>query len=260
MIYDATPHKEVADIMSIKYDFHNLKVLIKAKLLEKNFDDMLITVGTMELKKLKNAIEDSNYRDLLSILRITIENVFEDFSKEKDPQRIDLIADKYQYKYMNDVAEELDNPFIKNYVDKLIDLSNIRTLLRVKKQKKQREFLSCSLLDGGKIDKDKILALLNDSIENIYGKLSYTDYVSVLKNGIEQYTKTGSSSELEKLSDNYIMRFMKDAKYISFGPESIIAYIYAKENEIKNIRMIMVGKLNNMPSEVIKERLREGYV
>ncbi|GFP75012.1 V-type ATP synthase subunit C [Clostridium fungisolvens] len=260
MIYDAAPHKEVVDIMSIKYDFHNLKVLIKAKLLEKNFDDILIPVGTIELKKLKNAIEDSNYRDLPSIFGRTIETVLEDFSKEKDPQRIDLISDKYQYRHMNEISVNLDNYFIKNYVDKLIDLSNMRTLLRVKKQKKQREFLSCTLLDGGKIDKDKILALLNDSIENVYGKLSYTDYAGVLKIGIEQYGKTGSSSELEKLSDNFIMRFMKDAKYISFGPEPIIAYIYAKENEIKNIRIIMVGKLNNMPSEVIRERLREGYV
>ncbi|GKU25598.1 V-type ATP synthase subunit C [Clostridium folliculivorans] len=260
MIYDATPHKEVVDIMSIKYDFHNIKVLIKAKLLDKNFDEILIPVGTIEIKKLKNAIDENNYRDIPNLMGKAIETAFEDFSKEKDPQRIDLIVDNLQYDHMYEIANRLDDPFIEKYVDKLIDLSNIRTLLRVKKQKKGREFLNCSLIDGGKIDKDRILVLLNDSIENVYGKLSYTDYGGVLKNGIEQYTKIGSSSELEKLSDNYIMRFMKDAKYISFGPEPIIAYIYAKENEIKNIRIIMVGKLNNIPSEVIRERLREGYV
>lgn len=260
MIYDATPHKEVADIMSIKYDFHNIKVLIKAKLLDKNFDEMLIPVGTIEIKKLKNAIDENNYRDIPNLMGKGMETALEDFLKEKDPQRIDLIVDKLQYDYMYEIANKLDDPFIKKYVDRLIDLSNIRTLLRVRKQKKGREFLNGALISGGRIDKDKLLVLLNDSAENIYGKLAYTDYSQVLKPGVEQYIRTGSSSELERLSDNYILAFMKDAKYVSFGPEPIIAYIYAKENEIKNIRIIMVGKLNNMPSEVIRERLREGYV
>ena len=36
--------------------------------------------------------------------------------------------------------------------------------------------------------------------------------------------------------------------------------IYAKETEIKIIRIIMVGKLNNIPAEVVRERLRDIYV
>ena len=56
------------------------------------------------------------------------------------------------------------------------------------------------------------------------------------------------------------MDMMKDAKMIPFGPEAVIAYIYAKETEIKVIRTIMVGKLNNITQEVIRERLRDVYV
>ena len=53
---------------------------------------------------------------------------------------------------------------------------------------------------------------------------------------------------------------MKKAKTIPFGIEPIIGYIYAKENEIKLIRIIMVGQMNNVPKEVIRERLRDSYV
>ena len=42
--------------------------------------------------------------------------------------------------------------------------------------------------------------------------------------------------------------------------EPLLAYIYAKETEIKVIRIIMVGKLNNIAEEVIRERLRDIYV
>lgn len=142
----------------------------------------------------------------------------------------------------------------------MIDLTNIKTLLRVKKQNKGREFLLSVIISGGNIDKETLLALLTDSTENIPGKLSYTNYVEVLKNGVESYIKSGSAGYLEKLIDNYIMEKMKSAKMISFGGEPLLAYIYAKETEIKVIRIIMVGKLNNINGEVIRERLRDIYV
>ncbi|QAA34062.1 V-type ATP synthase subunit C [Clostridium manihotivorum] len=260
LMYEVSPYREIVDIMSIKYDFHNIKVLIKSKVSKKDMKDILINIGTVELHKLSDAVMNDSYRDIPKVMAKAIEEVFLDFSKEKDPQRIDLILDRYQYQAVEDISERLKNPFIERYVDFLIDLSNIRTLLRVKKQKKGKDFLKETLLTGGKLDRDKILILLNESPENIYNKLAHTDYAPVLKSGIEDYIKTQSASKLEKLSDNYLMNFMKDAKYVTFGPEPILAYIYAKESEIKNIRIIMVGKLNNISSEVIRERLREVYV
>ncbi len=56
------------------------------------------------------------------------------------------------------------------------------------------------------------------------------------------------------------MDHAKEAKRVNFGPEPIIAYIIAKETEIKIIRIIMVGKINKVATEVIRERLRELYV
>lgn len=53
--------------------------------------------------------------------------------------------------------------------------------------------------------------------------------------------------------------YLKKAKLISFGPEPIIAYIFAKENEIKAVRIILTGKKNGVDPDIIKERLRERY-
>ncbi|WP_160672981.1 V-type ATP synthase subunit C [Clostridium sp. C8-1-8] len=260
LMYEVSPYREIVDLMSIKYDFHNIKVLIKSKLSEKDMKDILVNIGTVELEKLSDAVMNESYRDIPKVMAKAIEEVLLDFSKEKDPQRIDIIVDRYQYQAIRDISELLDNPFIGRYVDFSIDLSNIITLLRVKKLKKGREFFRETLLTGGKLDKDKLLILLNEAPENIYNKLAHTEYAMVLKSSIDHYIKTESASNIEKLSDNYLMKFMKDAKYVTFGPEPILAYIFAKESEIKNLRIIMVGKLNNIPSEVIRERLREVYV
>ena len=259
-MYKMSPSKEVIDIMSIKYDYHNIKVILKGRFLNKDLSDILIQVGRTETAKLKSILDNEELVDLNPIMRNGIEETIVDFNSKKDPQRIDIILDRYMYEEIKSIAKGLEDEFTSNYIKALIDLTNIKTLLRVKKQNKGREFLLSVVIDGGNIDKDMLLVLLTDSTENIPSKLSHTNYVNILKAGVEDYSKTNSAGLLEKLVDNYIMDMMKDAKMIPFGCEPLLSYIYAKETEIKVIRIIMVGKLNNITAEVIRERLRDVYV
>ena len=209
---------------------------------------------------MKAAVTNEEYSDLPQIMRSAIEEIERDFLATKDPQKIDIIADRYMFKHMLDIAKEIENRFVENYVKSLIDLTNIKSLIRIKKQDKDRRFLEEVLIEGGNTDKDNFIALLTDNLESLAGKLSYVDYIEPLRLGIEDYIKTGSLNGLEKLTDDYIVNMMKDAKYVSFGPEPVIAYIFAKENEIKLIRIIMVGKINGIEAGVIRERLRDNYV
>ncbi|MDS1002828.1 V-type ATP synthase subunit C [Clostridium sporogenes] len=260
LLYEISPVKSLVNMMSLKYDYHNIKVMIKGKILNKDFTDIIIPVGNVPVEKLKTFIDNEYYRDLNPIMRKAIEEVFEDFGTNKDPQKIDIILDKYMFEEMLLLNKEIGDKFLDKYLKILIDLTNIKTLLRVKKQNKDKNFFTSVIISGGFVDKDKLITLLNDTVENIPVKLSYTDYVEILRAGIDAYLKTGSINIFEKLSDNFIMEYMKKAKYITFGAEPIISYLYAKENEIKVIRIIMIGKLNNMKSEIIRERLRDIYV
>ena len=223
LMYDISPEKSLVDLMAIKYDYNNLS-------------------------------------DLPSFMRSGIEKAKEVFEGTTDPQQIDIILDNSMFEEMKEISKELNDRFVDKYVSALIDLTNLKTLLRVKKQNKARDFLQQVIINGGAIGEDTLVALLNDAPENISNKLTFTDYSEVIKSGLEDYIKTGSSSLLEKLIDNYIMDMMREAKFIPFGVEPLLAYIYAKETEIKVVRIIMVGKLNNISGEVIRERLRDIYV
>ena len=260
LMYNVSPEKKIIDLMSVRYDYHNIKVLIKGNALGKDLSYLFIPVGTIDTNVLKNIIELKDYYDLNPIMREAVEKVEESYEKEKDPQKIDIILDSYMYKNMLSIATELNIDYLLKFVKINVDLSNLKTLLRIKKQKKDREFLQQALLEGGTIDIDTLVQLLNESNENIISKLDYTNYSEVLKFGIDEFSKTGRLNKFEMLSDNFIMNFIKDAKYVSFGAEPLLAYIYAKENEIKIVRIIMVGKLNNRAADVIRERLRDIYV
>ena len=251
LVYELCPVKEIVDLMSTKYKYHNIKVLLKGKFLEKDRED---------LNELKRKIDTDNFRDLKGNVEKAVLEVIADFEANKDPQKIDIIVDRYMFKELDEIKKSLNYKFTDKLVNAMIDSTNVRTLLRVKKQGKGREFASEVLVTGGAISKDTLVAIINETPENIISKLSTSIYSDLIKEGVESYIATNSANLLEKLSDNYIMDLMKSGKLVTFGPERILSYIYAKETEIKIIRIIMVGKLNNITEEVIRERLRDIYV
>ena len=259
LVYEMSPVKEIVKIMSLKYDYHNAKVLLKAKVLGKDLSSMLIKLGNLDLQEVKRKIDSDDLKSLNGILGKGIQEAMKVFEETKDPQKIDIIIDKYMYEELVEINKSLDYKFIDNLVKAMIDSTNIRTLLRIKKQNKGRGFAEEVIFNGGAIDSNKLILLLNESPENIMSKLQSTIYSRLVKEGLEGYIATDSASLLEKLSDNYIMQLMKDSKLVTFGPERLLSYIYAKETEIKVIRIIMVGKLNNIAEEVIRERLRDIY-
>ena len=260
LMYELCPVKDVVDLMSVKYRYHNLKVLLKGKFLSKDLSNLLIDLGIEDLKELKSIIDLDNFDDLKGYTKKAVIEVVKDFEENKDPQKIDIIVDRYMFDEMKDIKKKLDYKFTDKLVLATIDLTNIRTLIRLKKQGQGREFAAKVLISGGAIDKDTLISIINETPENIITKLSTTIYSDIIKEGIENFKESNSASLLEKLSDNYIMDLMKGARLVTFGPDRILSYIYAKETEIKIIRIIMVGKLNNISQEVIRERLRDSYV
>ena len=259
-ITKATPYEILVDFMRVKYDYHNIKSLIKGKILEKDFSHILISTGIMNADELKAAINNDELKDLPTVMKEAIEATLEDYEATKDPQRIDIILDKYMFIHMRQIVKDINHEFINKYLTILIDLTNIKTLLRVKKLNKEAAFFRDLLIEVGKIDKKTFNELYSDSIEGISHRLKSTEYGDMIKDSMEHYAKTNSLAILEKNMDNYLMNYMKKAKFINLGPEPIVVYMFARETEIKNIRIILVGKLNKVSENLIRERLRDSYV
>ena len=60
--------------------------------------------------------------------------------------------------------------------------------------------------------------------------------------------------------DDYFVELIKDVKQIIFGQEVVFAYALSNEIQTRNLRIILISKLNGLSSEFIRERLRETYV
>ena len=248
----------IVDVLSLKYDYHNLKVLLKSKITGKDFSSLLMQAGTIDASKFKVKFETQS-NDLPREIMEAIDEVQKDFEENHNPQRIDIIVDKHYFRNLSRLAKEIDVKVITDYVEGLIDFQNMITLFRVQKQKRDARFLETVIFEGGTISKNKIVASINDNTDTILNKFKKEKLGTYLVKGLETFSETKRLSELEKISDNYLMELNKESKYVVFGPEPLFTYLVAKEREINAVRMIMVSKINNISSDKIRERLRETY-
>ncbi|HIH37160.1 MAG TPA: V-type ATP synthase subunit C [Methanocellales archaeon] len=252
------PDPELVDLFTLKYDFHNLKVLLKSKLSDQRAT--LIDLGAIAdvvPELMKGDISEISKKLPESYAR-AVERVLGEFNISKDPQIIDAGLDAEMFNLMFEFASKSE--FLLKLLQMHIDLANIKILIRSKKLGKSKKFLEYALLERGGLPKDVLLKMYDGSLDTMTSELCKSEYEEIIADGAEHYKKDGSLLWLEKLFDDFIAEHVKKAKYITFGLEPLVGYIIANENEVKLIRTILIGKLNEIPSEQIKKMVREGYV
>ena len=256
-LFDISPSKIPIRLITLKYFYHNLKVIIKEDIGKKDLKDLYMNIGDFDLKEYRDALVKGNKRNKNIELIQRVEELYEE---KKDPQLIDIYLDNAYFTELLELAEESQVDLFIEYAKNLIDFTNIRTLLRAKKQEKDVEFLRQIIIEGGNVRKETYLDLLNREVSSdtdVFKKLEIYKYI---KEALDSFKEKGNLSDFEREMDNYFIDLIKDVKYITYGPEVIFANVLAKEMEIKNLRIILVSKLNGLDSEFIREKLRDTYV
>jgi V/A-type H+-transporting ATPase subunit C len=246
------PGNEVLAALFRKYDYFNLKILLRGSLAGAGDLAYYSLAGTLPFEKLKlcvyegiKEIEDQEIFQALDEARVRYE-------PSKDPQMLDITLDRHYYRGLKRVADSTPSRLIRDLVKHLLDLANLRTLLRCQELKRDKKFLEAALLEPGLIDKDVLLDLREKSLPDIVSRLNYTPYFPALAGGFEGHP-------LEKLMDDFILDQFRKAKYLVSGIEPLVGFTLAKESEIKTVRFVLICKKNYVEAERIKERLRASY-
>lgn len=260
LVREISPEQSVVDLMALKYDYHNIKVMIKESIMEKDFSRLYSKVGTIDFQKLKTQFTSGEYRDMDPVFKEVVLAVLKDYVEKKDPQRIDILTDRFYFEHLLRLAEESGIELFKEHVKDLIDFINVSSAIRLKKQEKDLKFFEEVILENGNIDKEAVLSTVGETVESMINRFRNSRISKELSKGLEDYLESGRLSSFEKHMDNYLMRLNKSSKSVTFGPEPLFSYLVAKEMEIKILRIIMVSKQNNIPPDAIRERLRDLYV
>lgn len=260
MVFSALPERNELDLLKMPKDYHNAKAILKAEFLKTDPESYLVDGGLLRKEALIEMIKDRNYAFLSAEMTEGIAEAIDIFGKGRDPQEVDIILDKACYKEMYARAEAFGNDFLLEYVKLSIDILNVTTFVRLKQMKKPWDFFQKVFLEGGNIKDNIFVAGYEEPYQQLADRFTPYGFREIIEKGAVAARDTGLYSLMEKLCDNKRIEYVKDAKFVTFGIEPAIAYIVAKESEIKNLRMILNGKIARTPNEVILERLRETYV
>jgi len=260
-IDEISPDPDMVGLFFLKYDFHNLKVMLKSMYSGSENDALALSdMGTVPIEVLKAGLEAEENKTLPRFMGDAVGQIKEMFTLRIDPQKIDIVLDRAMYDHIFGVCRRKRNSFVTQYFKKQVDLVNLRSLLRAKRLGEDFEFLKRLLIPYGDLDIAYFANAIDQPYESIISTLEYTPYGKLAAEGIQDFLRSGNLTAFERLMDNYLLEYVRAGKHNPFGIEAIAGYLLGKENEIKLIRIIMVGKLNNMPAERIRERLRDVYV
>ncbi len=234
--------RRLFSIFLLKYDFNNLKILFKNL-----SDNSVLPSGNFskeELAEMLKAFNFSKFGEISNIIPSTLPAIFKQDKKTVSPADYHLEQLLFDVSIMT--AKEYKNDFLSDILKKQIDIKNLSTFYRLVKQKREKDGLSRYLLANGYVDKEIFL-----TAESSPASLKIMQYEKLL---------TIAKVDFEKAADDFITDCIGSAKRISFGIEPLVGYLWAKEMELKNVRIILYGKIYNFEKEEVFAQLRIPYV
>jgi V/A-type H+-transporting ATPase subunit C len=135
-----------------------------------------------------------------------------------------------------------------------VAVTDIKIAARSAKTKKSLDFLHRALAPCSSFDVRTLAQAAFQGVDSLLDYLSSSGFAEAA----EALKK--SPSAFERWCDNRVIETIKPQKYevCTVGP--LVAYVLARQNEIKTARIVITGKANDLSEEAIRERTREMYV
>ncbi|HJA90427.1 MAG TPA: V-type ATPase subunit [Candidatus Jeotgalibaca merdavium] len=257
-LYEVAPQPQLLDLFTLRYSYHNLKVLLKDLFLESNRETLLIPIGSLSVDQLKTLASSGESDNAHPLMVEAVRLAKEDFDERQLIEAVTVYMDTYYLRHLRAISDDLQNDDISAITDTLIDLYNLTTLVRSLNQGKPRSHLHALLSSSGTVSKQD---LIDDSINGAVSVLKkyYSSKVYGSKLEVVIEDNKINTLKLDKIMDELISEIVSEGIYQAFGPMPLLGYIYAKETEITNLRLLLVGKDNQIDETILRERMRTIY-
>ena len=247
----AVPDPRLIELFQLKYDYHNIKAILKAERRGISPEAFLLPGGRYDAAQLQSEWQQEHMFQVSDTARRAAQEAAA-LLRENDPQGADLRLDAACYDEMRTLAEEMKSNFLQGYVRQLIDAANLRTAVRAARSGSS-EVLPRALLEGGSVSPHAIMATDPVKLGELFGAGALGKAVAL---GAAA-TSGGPLMAFEKACDEATEAYLSAARRTPFGEETVLCYLAAVENEITAIRIIMTGRQAGLSSEMIRSRLRQ---
>lgn len=252
-----------------KWDIQNIKTILRGKNISAAANEILESLspaGALDDATLVELVKQPDVKAVIDLLATwgieysrPLTQHFAEYSEKKDLVVLEYALDKFYYENALEVVagDSYDEEIIRGMLTTEIDVINIRSILRIIRDKVEPEDAHYYFIRGGKeLDTDKLLSLSTTrTIDGVVKQLTGTSY-DFLAKVPDEYIKLEKISAFEKELDTFLLQ--KALSLFTADPLSIalaIGYLWAKFNEIANIRIISMCKTEYVPEKELMEEL-----
>jgi len=257
------------DLMLDQWDIKNIKsVLIakEAKLNEEETRELLVPYGALKDDQDK-LIEAETVQELIVALEGTpyakiLEDALPDYNENKTLLTLESALDNYYYEKLlvASSSQEDDNTrMLHSYIGTKVDIANIKIILRAKDDGLPYEKINPYIINKGyHLREWKLKEFMEaEDMNSLLSSIESSEYGKVVADHIPEYNETKSITVFDEALDKYERDMAKNIfRKKPFGVGPIVGYMYKKEIEIKNLKIIARSKKGSaIPSSEIKEML-----
>lgn len=261
LMFKESPISQVVELFSAKYLYHNLKVLMKMKASGKDLGHLLIDIGRYTLEDLRHLVETLESSVTYPSLVEEVRRTWQEYEAYQLTDAIDVGFDGAYFAHLRMLQEYLTEMDTHAIVDGLIDFYNVISIKRAQELGKSRAFMYTMMTSRGSMDKSDLIQLVEDHhLDQWYLKLN-PKYLGKAFDSMVEAMKTGTitASDLESLKDTYLHQVLMDHQLDTSGPYQVLRYLFGKEMEIRNLRLLLVGRANGLSKEKLQERMGPIY-
>ncbi len=250
LVWEITPDEKITCLFLLQLDAHNLKALLKGRILGVDASDMLEEGGFFPLAVLQKCVSEKNYFALPATIKRGLEELEKSLLRGISPRQLSAAVEVAVFRYIAEVIEQQNNSYAREYFGALADLTNVRSLIRARVLGWDAQMLEPLLIPGGGIGKLHVLAALDVPNEQLPFKLNRGFYGSVIVQALEEYLVKHSAVVLEKRMNSALMRVVRTARNDIFGLGPIVGYLLGREAEAKALRLIFAAKRAGVEPEL----------
>lgn len=247
-------NQNILDVLTYEHLFHNLKAAIKESTTSDKHGKIYFDDCAIDGKTMAKIVSEKNFGALPEFMRAAAIEAYDTFLHTRDGQLCDIIVDQAALNAIYHSGKEAVDPIIKDYAESTVAVANIKIAVRAQKTAKSLDFMKRAMAPCDSLSIERLMMAALAGIDAICEYLAGTAYAE----GAQALKE--SPSAFERWCDNQLIETMKPQKYNPFSIGPLVAYVLARENEIKTVRIILTGKRSGLLEEQIRERIREMYV
>jgi len=246
-------------------DFFNLKTIIRAKQAKiplERIENLLIPSGKMNKEEFIGLYAKDSVEEILKSTKLKFIRFKEALDYLADKNSLMLVENVLDHIYFKEVLDSLEEipdegKLFREFLQYEIDVINLKLILKLKLSGADEKTVGASVISGGKVlSKARLNGLVALDFEHVLEEIKKTKFNPIIKDYVALVLSDKSLIGFEHALDRFLLK--KASQLIHKHPLSvdiILGYMFAKEIEVRNLKMIIKGKQLGIDEQIIEKQV-----